>query len=264
MENWRNLQKEDLDGEIWKNCKEANAYEVSNYGRIRNLIWKKGSHAKPTDYPIIIKQYLDKKGYCVAHIVNNNRNKKSIKVHRYVGFAFLENPNNLPQINHIDGIKTNNITDNLEWISNIDNMRHSYVIGLRDGSYTGEKNGRAILTEKEVVYIYTNPDRKTITELRSEFKLSESSISSIYKGKNWKYITKDLVANHISSNDRFFKCLKEDKVFYYNKIQKTREITKLSNFKTMEAIYNNKTYDGWTISYCSYDEYIEGVKNESK
>ena len=253
-EMWCNKEKF-IEGETWKTCKDADNYEVSNYGRIRCLSWTRGSYYKKEDYPIIMSQHFDAKGYCVSNLRNNNGVGKLIRVHRYVGFAFIDNLNNLPQINHMDGIKTRNNVENLEWSTNDDNMRHSYAIGLRETSSRGENNGRSIITEKDVIYIYTNPDRKTITELRKQFKLEQSSINSIYKGKNWRYITKDLEPNPISSNDRFFKCSKDGNIFYFDKIEKTRVVTNLSKFKTMQSIYDKKEYNGWTIYYCTYDEY---------
>lgn len=71
--------------------------------------------------------------------LNNKYIKKSKRIHRLVAQAFIPNPNNYPQVNHIDGNKLNNKADNLEWCTNEYNMKESWRLGLRDHIY---KQGR--------------------------------------------------------------------------------------------------------------------------
>lgn len=100
--------------EEWREIKGYEGmYEVSNAGRVRNSRNKR-----------IMTLVLDHKGYKNVSLSKNNKSK-SYKVHRLVGFAFIENPNNYPQINHIDCDKTNNIASNLEWCTNSQNMKHA-------------------------------------------------------------------------------------------------------------------------------------------
>lgn len=192
MENWCNLQKEDLDGEIWKTIIWANNYQISNKGRLKVLEYRKGSYYKKEDYPIIIKQGFNTKKYCIANIVDNNKKRRPVRIHRLVGEFFIPNINNLEQLNHLDGIKQNNSLENLEWTTNLENMRHAHKIGLRNYSLKGSNNGRCILTEEQVKYIYLNPEKLSIVNLSKMFDMSESAIASIIKGRNWKHITKDL------------------------------------------------------------------------
>jgi len=70
------------------------------------------------------------KGYLYVTL-SNAGDTKAFKIHRLVAQAFLPNPNNLPQVNHIDGDKTNNNYKNLEWCTNSENVKHSYNTGLR-------------------------------------------------------------------------------------------------------------------------------------
>lgn len=96
----------DLENEVWKDIPGYEGlYQASNFGRIRN---NKGE-----------APYMEKsqKGYIRASLSVNGIHKHE-KVHRLVALTFLPNPDNLPQINHIDEDKTNNTVFNLEWVNN--------------------------------------------------------------------------------------------------------------------------------------------------
>lgn len=83
-----------------------------------------------------LKQQVSKgtKGYCQVDL-----GEKTVKVHRLVALAFIPNPENKPQINHVDGDKTNNHVDNLEWCDNSENQIHAYSHGLSKPK-TGDDN----------------------------------------------------------------------------------------------------------------------------
>lgn len=115
MEEWRKVAG--TDGFI----------EVSNMGRIRSLLRGK---------PYILKTTKDKKGYHRLR-VTIHRQKMSFKLHRVVAAAFLDNQDQLPQVNHKDGNKDNNIVGNLEWISNKENANHAIKNGLWDSVFAG-------------------------------------------------------------------------------------------------------------------------------
>ena len=84
----------------------------------------------------ILRINLDKKGY-IRHTIRdkNTGKRKSYRVHRLIAEAFIPNPDNLPQVNHIDGDKTNNDISNLEWCTNKDNQNHAWQIGLQKPRY---------------------------------------------------------------------------------------------------------------------------------
>ena len=88
-------------------------YEINNRGSVRSKLT--GKQLKPQ---------LDKKGYMRVRLSANNT-KTTAKIHRPVAIAFLPNPNNHPQVNHIDGNKENNSISNLEWVTNYQNMQHA-------------------------------------------------------------------------------------------------------------------------------------------
>lgn len=73
---------------------------------------------------------LKKNGYTTMYIKNKNGNYKSVSIHRLVAKAFVENPNDYKYVNHKDGNKTNNNVDNLEWMTQKQNIQHANETGL--------------------------------------------------------------------------------------------------------------------------------------
>lgn len=94
-------------------------YQVSNFGRIKSLP-RNGT----VKYEKLLTLKSDKYGYICVDLYKENR-LKTFKVHRLVGFMFLENPNELPEINHINKQRNCNLATNLEWCDNPYNIRYS-------------------------------------------------------------------------------------------------------------------------------------------
>lgn len=103
--------------EIWKDIKGwKGLYQVSNLGNIRTLHYKK---------PYLRKLSKSKKGYLRVNL-SKDKKYKYYSVHRLVAEAFIPNPDNLPQINHKDEIRTNNRVDNLEWCTSKYNCNYGH------------------------------------------------------------------------------------------------------------------------------------------
>lgn len=104
--------------EIWKDITGyEGTYQISNYGRVKSLdreIHKNNGVIEHRNGQIM-KLLLDKDGYCILGLRIKNKIKKSFRVHRLVAEAFIENPDNLPEVNHKDEDKSNNCVENLEW-----------------------------------------------------------------------------------------------------------------------------------------------------
>lgn len=121
--------------EIWKDIEDFSNYQISNLGRVKskerttNVGIRNVKKAKRKEK--ILKPLKLTKGYLGIRLYNGI-NAKTFKIHRLVAKAFIPNPEKLPQVNHLDGNKENNSVDNLEWCNQIQNMKHSYDIGLRD------------------------------------------------------------------------------------------------------------------------------------
>lgn len=103
--------------EFWRSVKGFEGfYEVSNFGNVRTIPHYSNYKGKSKRFiqGRIKKTSLDKDGYSVVALYKG-KEKKLRKVHRLVAEAFIENKDNLPQINHKDEQKTNNAASNLEW-----------------------------------------------------------------------------------------------------------------------------------------------------
>ena len=111
--------------EIWKDIKNYKGlYQISNLGRVKSLRDKNKKYREK-----ILKQYKDNCGYYYITLSANSNIKKH-KVHRLVAQAFIPNPENKKEVNHIDGNKENNAITNLEWCTGKENKQHAWKIGL--------------------------------------------------------------------------------------------------------------------------------------
>lgn len=111
----------------WKKVEGFLNYSVSDRGQVRN-----DSRGR------ILRPLTLSKGYQGYRLYINNKQAKTVKAHRIVAIAHIPNPDLLPQVNHIDGVKSNNCVDNLEWSTGIDNMRHAYANGIKKNAFKYE------------------------------------------------------------------------------------------------------------------------------
>ena len=121
--------------EIWRDISGYEGiYQVSSLGRIKSMdrVDCDNRHRKER----ILKPRKNSKGYLMVCLCKDGK-KKMYKVHKLVSNTFLPNPNKLETINHINEIKTDNRVDNLEWMTNKDNVRYSQAVSVNQFTFDG-------------------------------------------------------------------------------------------------------------------------------
>lgn len=133
-----------MNKEIWKDIEGYEGlYQVSNLGRIKSLPKFHRTNKNYSSIGYLSKEKILKnacdnagKGYLYVNLGRNGR----IKVHRAVAMAFIPNPNNYKEVNHIDGNPKNNNANNLEWVTHQENCLHyTYKLGQHSGQFKMKK-----------------------------------------------------------------------------------------------------------------------------
>lgn len=154
IEIWKNTSLEDLPGEEWrdigifKDVDYTGIYQVSNLGRVKSLNrYRKNKYGNlALIQGRVLKLQCPQYRYSVICLSLESR-KVTSYVHQIVGQTFIPNPLNKPQINHINGIKTDNRVKNLEWANASENIQHSYDIGLVNMSPERIKRAAVLLAK---------------------------------------------------------------------------------------------------------------------
>lgn len=159
----------------WKEIPEFPKYKVSNFGEVVR------------ENRVMTPALNKPRGYYYVSVQDRNRRKNFI-LHRLVASLFIPNPENKPQINHIDGNKKNNFVDNLEWCTASENGLHAFKTGLRT-PVRGEKCGASKLTEKDVLEIrQMGKDGFMHKDIAKKYGMGVSTITHILLRNLWKHI----------------------------------------------------------------------------
>lgn len=175
--------------EIWKPTKYK-GYEVSNKGRVkakaRQVKYKDGRIANFQER--ILKHTINPKGYAVVYPSINGK-KYSCLVHRLVAEAFIPNKDNKPQINHKDGIKTNNNVDNLEWVTNLENHQHKLENKLIPSTHMPKRVGK-FDTEGNLLETFDSIYAAAKSVNASQWQVSRvvNGKRKTFRGYAWHYV----------------------------------------------------------------------------
>ena len=165
-------------GELFVELYEYPGYYVSPNGKV---LGRKGS---------ILKPCKTHDGYLRICIRNRENKAMSKNIHRLVAETFVPNPFLKPQVNHKNGIKEDNEMRNLEWVTQRENIIHSFDMGLHKPK-RGDEHYKSKLTNDQVLEIYNELKEGTSSqkELAQKYKVGISTIGHIKTGRQWSSIT---------------------------------------------------------------------------
>lgn len=185
--------------EIWKDIEGYEGlYQVSNLGRVRSLdrnvlITRLDGSKHNHEYKGVLKnQRVHRDKYLITSLCKNGT-FKSCKVHRLVAQTFIPNPENKPQVNHIDGNKQNNCVDNLEWVNASENNNHAFKLGLRKISEYHKKVAKEFKSKK-VQCLETGEVFNSAKDACIKLKIADNAICRSIKrngkagGYTWRYL----------------------------------------------------------------------------
>ena len=169
------LTLDDLPGEQWFDL-GYDAHFISTFGRVKSFYWGRN--------PRILRPAATGDGYLLVSLAKG----KVARIHRLVAEAFIPNPHNLLQVNHIDGHPLNNHVSNLEWVTASENTRHADKLGLRHPP-EGTAHHAAKFSDEQIAAIRTEcilgDSQRGITALARKYGVSQETIYRIVHGQSY-------------------------------------------------------------------------------
>lgn len=169
-------------------------YRITKDGRVFSLNYNNTNKEQEMQQSV-------KRGYAVVGLVCDDGKRRFIGVHRLVANIHIPNPNNKPQVNHIDGNKLNNHVDNLEWVSASENQQHAFDTGLSvphscnmNGNSQGSLLPQSKMTEDTVykMRVFYNENKGIVKDMWNLFNISRNTfwyaVSKTSINRTWKHV----------------------------------------------------------------------------
>lgn len=175
-----------MDKEIWKDIAGYEGlYQINNYGDVKSLNYGNTKKEK------ILKPH-NNDGYYDVTLYKHGKHKQ-YKIHRLVAQNFIPNPKNKPQVNHKDGNKINNNVNNLEWVTNSENIKHAFKTNLHKKYYGSDHNNAKKIKQYTLEGKFIK-EWGSIVEASIYYKTTKENIfsclkhkSKTAKGYKWEY-----------------------------------------------------------------------------
>lgn len=172
--------------ENWKDIKDYEGlYQVSDFGNVRSLDRIVRSHHEGVAIKKgrVLRPGISKVGYPRVLLIKDGI-RKNISIHRLVALAFVDNAPGGDQVNHIDGVKKNNVPSNLEWCDIGHNNRHARRMGLNVARSGKESHSYGLKNKQSIVLINTETNElKPICEVAKEYGYTTRHITMMVKGE---------------------------------------------------------------------------------
>lgn len=176
-DDWREAT---IPGQTWR-------YQINSRGVLRRPIAK--NHRKQHKWRYLYGGLNH--GYVEFILFGNIK----VSQHRLLAINFIPNPDNLPQVNHINGITNDNRLENLEWCTHQYNVQHSFDTGL---NHSGEDHALSKISNKhvhEILDVYLNNPRESRTVVGKKYGIDNSTVQNILTGIRRRKVTTEWCAS---------------------------------------------------------------------
>lgn len=178
----------------FKYIKGSLAYGVSRDGEVARLPYIRKHNINKTFFKtklhILTPSVNNSKGYKRLAITQLDGTIKTLSVHRLVALTYIPNPENKSQVNHINGDKLDNRVENLEWVTNDENMAHAALNLEKKNLKRGDKCSFSKLTEKDMRSIHKAiiEGNTKLIDLAKRYNVAPTTITEFKKGRSWRHL----------------------------------------------------------------------------
>lgn len=164
-------------------------YEVSSHGRVRRVI----PYGKNKSTGGIMSTVIGKRGYPVVRLWGLDKKVKFRTVHQLMAESFFGPRPEGFEVDHKDGVKTNNFLSNLEYVSKRENLRRRDALGL---THRGERTGNSVLKDSDIPEIFRLREQGlSYSQIAIRIGACQATIHNVVKGKTWTHVSNSLTVS---------------------------------------------------------------------